>query len=461
MAWDDIKSTLESRPDVPDDKKLTAAEWNAMTADQQDHSPRHEQGGSDELSVSGLAGVLADPQTPEQEAVEDIVAALTVGGTNVDVAYDDSAATLTISTPALADQEVRDLIDTVVVGGTQVSTTYDGTNLTVDIDAPTQAEFDTHSGRHEDGGADELDVSGLSGVLADAQTPQTEAVQDIVGALVTGAGNVTVTYDDVGNVLTVDTSALNTEEVEDAVGALVTAGNAITVNYDDGANTLSVGVDESALSFYDGTNLTADVDNQSVSTDEVDIGKLASALDAAGYDITGVGEIGADIADTNDVDTERIGVGDYHFAGSYDGADPDARLDNAISASSPGDRIFLERGTYSADRTITTRGTTFTGVDSSDNGTLASGTWTLDGGEITIEDMRDITVVVNGVALSHIRGIQAGNITVNNNGDMRCLLTGLKGCSVTFASGTDTNVVDSSVVTTVTDNGNNTVGEIA
>jgi len=164
---------------------------------------------------------------------------------------------------------------------------------------------------------------------------------------------------------------------------------------------------------------------------------------------------------TNDVDTERIGVGDYHFAGSYDGADPDARLDNAISASSPGDRIFLERGTYSADRTITTRGTTFTGVDSSDNGTLGSGTWTLDGGEITIEDMRDITVVVNGVALSHIRGIQAGNITVNNNGNMRCLLTGLKGCSVTFASGTDTNVVDSSVATTVTDNGNNTVGEIA
>jgi len=161
MAWDDIKSTLESRPDVPDDKKLTAAEWNAMTADQQAHSTRHEQGGSDEL-----------------------------------------------------------------------------------------------------------DVSNLSGVLADAQTPQTEAVQDIVGALVTGGTNVTVTYDDANDVLTVDTSALNTEEVEDAVGALVTAGNAITVNYDDGANTLSIGVNESALSFYDGTNLTAPVDNQSVSTED-------------------------------------------------------------------------------------------------------------------------------------------------------------------------------------------------
>jgi len=35
MAWDDIKSTLESRPDVPDDKRFTAAEWNAMVADQQ------------------------------------------------------------------------------------------------------------------------------------------------------------------------------------------------------------------------------------------------------------------------------------------------------------------------------------------------------------------------------------------------------------------------------------------
>lgn len=36
-------------------------------------------------------------------------------------------------------------------------------------------DFDTHSLRHEDGGADELDLTGLSGDLADAQDPKTHA----------------------------------------------------------------------------------------------------------------------------------------------------------------------------------------------------------------------------------------------------------------------------------------------
>ena len=35
-----------------------------------------------------------------------------------------------------------------------------------------QESFDDHNDRHEDGGADELDVDGLSGVLADQQDPQ-------------------------------------------------------------------------------------------------------------------------------------------------------------------------------------------------------------------------------------------------------------------------------------------------
>jgi hypothetical protein len=160
-------------------------------------------------------------------------------------------------------------------------------------DELTSDEWDTHvadqknhAGRHEQNGSDELDVSGLSGVLADAQTPQTEAVEDIVGGLIQANGNITVNYDDGNNVLTVDTSALNTEEVEDAVASLVTAGNAITVNYDDGADALSIGVDESGLSFYDGTNLTAPVDNASVSTDnatvnnELNVNELISSFDS-------------------------------------------------------------------------------------------------------------------------------------------------------------------------------------
>ena len=39
-------------------------------------------------------------------------------------------------------------------------------------DAPTQAEFDDHSARHESGGADVINVGGLSGELADPQPPK-------------------------------------------------------------------------------------------------------------------------------------------------------------------------------------------------------------------------------------------------------------------------------------------------
>jgi len=253
-----------------------------------------------------------------EEEVEDTVAALLQAGDKLSLTYDDANDTLTLDTSALDEEEVEDAVADLITTSSGLTFNYDDANDTLTLGLATHAtthekggadelavdglsgdladaqDPKTHSGTHEDGGGDELDVSGLSGVLADAQTPQTEAVQDIVGALVTGGTNVTVTYDDVGDVLTVDTSALNEEEVEDAVGALVTAGNAITVNYDDAADTLSIGVDESALSFYDGTNLTADVDNGSVNTGAATLTNgptyevLASVDNAAIPDITGL-----------------------------------------------------------------------------------------------------------------------------------------------------------------------------
>lgn len=43
-------------------------------------------------------------------------------------------------------------------------------------DAPTQAEFDDHSARHQSGGADVINVGGLSGELADPQPPKSHAL---------------------------------------------------------------------------------------------------------------------------------------------------------------------------------------------------------------------------------------------------------------------------------------------
>lgn len=48
-------------------------------------------------------------------------------------------------------------------------------NLDISTDAPSTATFEDHSARHENGGADEISVEGLSGLLADAQTPLAHA----------------------------------------------------------------------------------------------------------------------------------------------------------------------------------------------------------------------------------------------------------------------------------------------
>lgn len=60
------------------------------------HASSHQNGGGDEISVAGLLGVLADPQVPITENVQDIVGAMVVAGTNVTVTYNDGAGTLTI-----------------------------------------------------------------------------------------------------------------------------------------------------------------------------------------------------------------------------------------------------------------------------------------------------------------------------------------------------------------------------
>jgi hypothetical protein len=61
-----------------------------------------------------------------------------------------------------------------------------------------------HVAAHLDGGADELDVTGLSGLLADPQTPLTENVQDVVGAMLTDSSTIDFTYDDGANTETAE-----------------------------------------------------------------------------------------------------------------------------------------------------------------------------------------------------------------------------------------------------------------
>jgi hypothetical protein len=67
-----------------------------------------------------------------------------------------------------------------------------------------------------------------------------EEIEDLAAALISGNGNITASYDDTNDALTIDTSALNQEEVEDTVASLLAAGSNLTLSYDDANDALSV-----------------------------------------------------------------------------------------------------------------------------------------------------------------------------------------------------------------------------
>jgi hypothetical protein len=164
--------------------------------------------------------------------------------------------------------------------------------------------------------------------------------------------------------------------------------------------------------------------------------------------------------ETDAVRTETIGAGDYLYAGDFDGADADARLDNALTTVSDGDSVALESSTYADDRTISTQ-ISISGPQPV-GGADITGSWTVAnlGSELnTVRFSSAGTLTVTGARSSIINVYNVGDgITVDAD---RVKLTGHLFGDITFQSGTSGGLVDSSVSVTVTDNGANTVGDIS
>ena len=172
-----------------------------------------------------------------------------------------------------------------------------------------------------------------------------------------------------------------------------------------------------------------------------------------------------DSVSTKETHTETIGAGDYHYAGDYDGSDADARLDNALSAASDGDVIYLEAADYTDDRTINKR-LIFIGSMVGTSGTR------FDGATITVDERckfehifiesAGAKIIFNAAIIifsDGIVGAQSEGLEVNDDNVMIYGVTG--GGDVIFNDGTSEGIVDASTNVTVTDNGNNTVGDVA
>lgn len=145
---------------------------SGLLADDQNpaaHAADHENGGSDEISVAGLSGLLADDQNPIAHATDHENG----GGDEISVAG---------LSGVLADAQNPVQATETLVGGAEIATQaetdagVDDTRMITPAKlAGTTVTPSAHASTHENGGSDEISVAGLSGLLADGQNPTTHA----------------------------------------------------------------------------------------------------------------------------------------------------------------------------------------------------------------------------------------------------------------------------------------------
>jgi len=193
------------------------------------------------------------------------------------------------------------------------------------------------------------------------------------------------------------------------------------------------------------------------------IGSASQPVDVESEDINN-----ADTIQTQNILPRDIGNG-YHFAAAFDGADPDARLANALAAASSGDSIFLENATYNADLTVSQKVGL---VGTSTSGSVIDAAWTINNDRVIFDTLdfigniqRDEITVNAGSPLTKLR-----NISVGGGGDIRIASDRVMVSDTSIGSvggillegGTSGCIVDTIQLgggANVTDNGSNTVGD--
>lgn len=172
--------------------------------------------------------------TDFSEAVDDRVASLLVAGSNVTLSYNDVANTLTISSSGGGGGAAWGSIT-----GTLSSQSDLNTALGLKADASALSSYATTSALTS-GLAGKADVSHTQ--AASTITDFAEAVDDRVAVLLQQGSNISLTYNDVSNTLTIATTGLTNytdEQAQDAVGAILTDSTSIDFTYNDGSNTIT------------------------------------------------------------------------------------------------------------------------------------------------------------------------------------------------------------------------------
>lgn len=230
---------------------------------------------------------------------------------------------------ARTEESIQDIIYTNVLSGTQtlINVTYDDANgevtYVVDDDL---SNYDNSTTGY---------ISDLSSFSTDDLSEGSnlyftdERAQDAVNSLLSAGTNVTLTYDDAGNSLTIDSpdTQLSDEEVQDAVYNNVLSGSQslITVTYNDGSNEVTYSV-QNDLSQYSFAN---------VSTSDISEGSNLYFTDERAQDAVG-NNLGANL--TYDDGAPLVEIDESSLAGNglVDDGSNNIELDISVADSGSG-----------------------------------------------------------------------------------------------------------------------------
>ena len=171
-------------------------------------------GGVEVINSSGdlVAGGVG---TAVNEAIADKIGGIISATGGATATYNDGADTIVIDVPITDEDNMASNSATAIPSQQSVKAYVDSQILTKD-------------------NTDEI-TEGSSNLYH-----TTERVQDVVGALVSGSGSTSVTYDDAAGTMVISSTGKTTEEIQDIVGGMVSSNteSGITVAYEDGDGTI-------------------------------------------------------------------------------------------------------------------------------------------------------------------------------------------------------------------------------
>ena len=252
-------------------------------------------------------------------------------------------------------------------------------------------------------------------------------------------------------------------EIDEDAGDLVIRVPNDTVDFD--SNDLLNAVLQNATmdgGSLDGVSLASalDADTQEIQNANLQNATLSDALDANNQDLNSVGTASVTSLEAGGMNIENspVLVSSNGWKWGFDGDSVDDRLDNALTEASDGDTIYLEPRKYNNDRTINKK-LEFRGSNVRDQGTDIDAVWTMeDRAEFHNVHFRPAGTTFKDQFSALMSCCFFGEIIIEGDG-FRIIGCSGQG-SVTFASGTSGGVIDGCTETAVTDNGDNTIGDL-